>query len=101
MWTNSREIPGNGKDDDGKGFVDDVHWVRVEGTRSGNPMDDYGHGTRVAGIIAAQAGSSNGVVGVASNCQIMAIKAAQYSGVFADSDAADPALRVSPMRESG
>jgi hypothetical protein len=92
MWVNSREIPGNGIDDDGNGFVDDVHGCSVvsnSGSHTGNPMDDHGHGTHVAGIIGAQAGNSNGVVGVAYNCQIMAIKAAQYSGVLAASDIAE------------
>jgi subtilisin family serine protease len=88
MWTNSREIAGNGIDDDGNGFVDDVHGADVI-TNSGNPMDDHGHGTHVAGIIAAQANNGIGGVGVAYNTQIMAIKAAQYSGVLASSDIAE------------
>jgi hypothetical protein len=88
LWTNSREIPGNGVDDDGDGYVDDVHGVDVI-TNSGNPMDDHGHGTHVAGIIAAQANNGIGGVGVAYNVQIMPIKAAQYSGVLASSDIAE------------
>ena len=42
-------------------------------------MDDHGHGTHVAGIIAAQAGNNEGGVGIAYNTRIMALKAAQYS----------------------
>ncbi|MCW5552445.1 MAG: S8 family serine peptidase [Verrucomicrobiae bacterium] len=92
MWVNSQEIAGNGIDDDHNGFVDDVHGCTVVSSSSfhtGDPMDDHGHGTHVAGIIGAQAGNSNGVVGVAYNCQMMAIKAAQYSGVLATSDIAE------------
>ena len=90
MWTNSLEIPGNGVDDDHNGFVDDVHGVNVVSTQhSGNPMDNHGHGTHVAGIIAAQANNGTGGVGVAYNVQIMAIKAAQYSGVLSSSDIAE------------
>jgi subtilisin family serine protease len=88
IWTNSQEIPGNGIDDDNNGYVDDVHGVNVI-TNSGNPQDDHGHGTHVAGIIAAQANNNIGGVGVAYNVQIMAIKAAQYSGVLAASDIAE------------
>jgi subtilisin family serine protease len=51
VWTNPGEIPGNGRDDDGDGIVDDIHgadFVNGDGT----PADDNGHGTHVAGIIA-------------------------------------------------
>ncbi len=89
LWTNSREIAGNGQDDDGNGYIDDVHGARVEGTRSGDPMDDHGHGTHVAGIIAAQGGNHEGGAGVAYGVQIMPIKAAQYSGVLTSSDVAE------------
>lgn len=88
IWTNSQEIPGNGIDDDHNGYVDDVHGVDVI-TNSGNPADDHGHGTHVAGIIAAQANNNIGGVGVAYNVQVMPIKAAQYSGVLAASDIAE------------
>jgi subtilisin family serine protease len=88
IWTNSREVAGNGSDDDGNGFVDDVHGAdTVAG--DGGPQDDHGHGTHVAGIIAAQANNGIGGVGVAYNVQIMPIKAAQYSGVLASSDIAE------------
>jgi subtilisin family serine protease len=88
LWTNSREIADNGIDDDGNGYVDDIHGADMI-TNSGSPLDDHGHGTHVAGIIAAQAGNGIGGVGVAYNTQIMAIKAAQYSGVLAASDIAE------------
>lgn len=92
MWVNSLEIAGNGVDDDGDGFIDDVHGVSVVSnsfSHSGNPMDDHGHGTHVAGIIAASAENNLGGVGVAYNVQIMAIKAAQYSGALSTSDIAE------------
>ena len=58
-------------------------------TNTDIPTDDHGHGTHVAGIIAAQANNAAGGVGIAYNVQIMAIKAAQYSGVLAVSDIAE------------
>jgi len=57
-------------------------------TGSNNPMDDNGHGTHVAGIIAATGLNQEGGVGVAYGVKIMAIKAAQYSGVLTVSDIA-------------
>lgn len=84
MWFNSQEIPGNGWDDDGNGYADDIYGVNVV-SNTGNPMDDQGHGTHVAGIIAAAANGAGGE-GVAYNVRIMAIKAAQASGALAVSD---------------
>lgn len=91
MWINAAEYYGTpGVDDDGNGYIDDIHGVTtVSGQRSGDPMDDHGHGTHVAGIIAAQANNGLGGVGVAYNVQIMAIKAAQYSGVLSSADIAE------------
>ena len=92
MWVNALEIPDNGIDDDGNGFVDDVHGVSVvgsNGSHSGNPADDHGHGTHVAGIIAAAADNGLGGTGIAYNAKIMAIKAAQYSGLLTTADIAE------------
>lgn len=73
VWVNPGEIPGNGKDDDGNGVVDDVHgYNAVDG--SGDPMDDQHHGTHVAGTIAAVGNNGIGVVGVNWHARIMAVK---------------------------
>lgn len=91
MWVNTKEIPGNGIDDDGNGYVDDVYGASTisdERFHNGDPMDDHGHGTHVAGIIAAS-NNKEGIVGVAYNSKIMAVKAGQASGVFAQSDIAE------------
>lgn len=50
LWINSSEIPNNGIDDDGNGYVDDVYgWNFVDGNNF--PQDCDGHGTHVAGIV--------------------------------------------------
>ena len=84
IWTNPGEIPGNGKDDDGNGYVDDVYgWDFVGNDK--DPMDDNGHGTHVAGIVAAE-NNNIGTVGVAFNCKVMVLKAGNSSGYFNNSD---------------
>lgn len=79
IWVNEGEIPGNG-------YVDDVHGVDfVDG--DSDPMDEHGHGTHVAGIIAMTPGNGGGV-GVAYGAKIMCVRAGQANGSFASSDIA-------------
>ena len=99
MWVNRGEIPGNGIDDDGNGYIDDVYGVSTVGStynHTGNPMDDHGHGTHVAGIIGAT-NNKEGIVGIAYNVKIMAIKAGQATGVFNQSDIAEAILYAYEM----
>ena len=86
IWVNTKEIPGNGIDDDGNGYIDDVYGVDLE-TGCDSGMDDNGHGTHVAGIIAA-ANNHIGVVGLAYNVKLMPIKAGMASGFFNQSQIA-------------
>jgi subtilisin len=72
IWTNSKEIAGNGIDDDGDGYVDDVHgWNFAD--NNNNTIDTYGHGTHVAGTIAGE-NNNFGVTGVAYDAKIMPVK---------------------------
>lgn len=73
MWRNQGEVAGNGIDDDGNGFVDDVYGYDFY-SNDGDPMDEGGHGTHVAGTICAEANNGIGSVGVVQQCKIMALR---------------------------
>lgn len=87
IWTNPREVAGNGVDDDANGCVDDVHgcsFVQApEGScplsSAGDVDDDWGHGTFVSGIIAA-AGNGRGMIGVARGVTVMPVKVLDCNG---------------------
>jgi subtilisin family serine protease len=77
-WTNPGEWGGgkdtNGVDDDGNGYIDDVHgWDFCHNDNTVHDLDDDFHGTHVAGTIAASL-DGHGVVGVAPSVRIMALK---------------------------
>lgn len=76
IWTNPGEVAGNGLDDEGNGYVDDVHgwdFFNDDATVIDDGNDDA-HGTHVAGTIAASIENALGVAGVAPAVQIMPLK---------------------------
>ena len=79
MWTNEKEIAGNGIDDDNNGYIDDIHGINTlvrdaQGRATMNTMASHWHGTHVSGTIAASQNNGIGITGVASNVKIMAIR---------------------------
>ncbi len=73
IWTNADEIPDNKIDDDGNGYIDDVHgWDFVNW--HGEPQDGYWHGTFMASIAAAMTNNGDGMAGVSWGAEIMPIK---------------------------
>ncbi|MBI1185354.1 S8 family serine peptidase [bacterium] len=84
-WHNSGETPGNGKDDDGNGYIDDVDgWDVADGDNDPSPpkssISSFVHGTHVAGIAGASTNNNKGVASVAFKVSIMPIKASASSG---------------------
>lgn len=70
---NGRNKASNGVDDDGNGYIDDVHgWNFV--ANSNDVTDNHGHGTHIAGIIGAVGGNGIGVVGISPKVSLMALK---------------------------
>ncbi len=79
IWHNPGEIPGNGLDDDGNGFVDDVRgWDFV--ANDADPMDENGHGTHVSGIAGAAGDNGVGVAGVAWKVSLVPLRALDANG---------------------
>lgn len=86
MWVNSGEIAGDGIDNDNNGYVDDIYGINAI-TGTGDPMDDNGHGTHVAGTIGAVGNNGEGVVGVNQEVSIVGCKFLTASGSGNTSDA--------------
>lgn len=78
IWKNEKEIPGNGIDDDGNGYIDDVIGYNFIG-HNNKPWDHDGHGTFVAGIIAAS-WNGQGMAGINPAARIMVLKALNSFG---------------------
>lgn len=88
FWVNPGEIPDNGVDDDGNGWVDDVHGANFLDS-SGNPEDDHGHGTHCCGIVGARGNNGVGVCGVCWRVRLMPLKFLDNKGVGTTADAID------------
>jgi len=72
LWRNTDEIPGNGRDDDGNGYVDDYFGYDFD-SDSGNITGNF-HGTFVAGMAGAVGDNSTGIAGAAWNASLMALQ---------------------------
>lgn len=92
IWANPGEIADNTLDDDGNGLIDDVmgydfttceriygHCI-ISKLRDADPIDGHGHGTHIAGTIAARTHNAVGIAGVCPQCTIMPVKALNNYG---------------------
>jgi hypothetical protein len=84
IWRNNDEIPNNGIDDDGNGYVDDVRGWDFVGNDN-NPQDLESHGTHIAGTIAASI-NGDSTVGIAPEAEIMILRVLDEGGVGRVSD---------------
>lgn len=100
MWVNPSEVPNNGIDDDKNGYVDDIYGVNTI-TNSGNPLDDNGHGTHVAGIIGAVGNNARGVVGVNWKVKLAAAKFLSGSGSGSAANAIKAVNYATELKKAG
>lgn len=100
MWTNPGEIAGNGVDDDGNGYVDDVYGIDTR-NHDGDPADDHGHGTHTAGTFGAVSNNGLGVAGVSLNVRILACKFISSGGTGTDAGAIECFNYVVNQRQRG
>lgn len=85
IWTNPFETPDNGIDDDGNGYIDDVHgWDFAADDNTLLDNGDIDHGTHVAGTVGAVGGNGEGVAGVAWHVTLVPAKVIGPSGFTGD-----------------
>ncbi|UCF43334.1 MAG: S8 family serine peptidase [Planctomycetota bacterium] len=87
MWVNEAELAGTaGVDDDGNGYVDDIYGYNFL-VGNNDPLDDHGHGTHCAGIIASEGNNGLDIAGVCWKARIMALKFIKWDGWGETADA--------------
>lgn len=86
LWTNRGERPGNRRDDDRNGYVDDVHGYDFS-EHDGTPQDADGHGSHVSGIVAAGGNDGFGVSGTAWRAGLLPLRVLDEEGEGTVSDA--------------
>ena len=100
IFVNAAECTGNGLDNDGDGYVNDCHGINaING--SGDPMDDYFHGTHVAGTVGAVGDNALGVTGVNWHVTLLPCKFLDASGSGTTADAITCLDYVALMKDRG
>lgn len=99
IWVNKGEVPGDGIDNDGNGYVDDVNgydFINSDSdpspdTNSSFDEEAISHATVIAGIIGAKSDNAEGMAGINWNVQLMSLRILDNIGV-GDSFAANKAI---------
>ncbi len=104
MWVNAEESGNGGNpgvDDDGNGYIDDIHGIDT-GEDDSDPMSTGdSHGTHVAGILGAVGNNSEGVAGVNWTTRIMAVKGFAADGYMYESDELEAIDYIIGMKNAG
>ena len=87
-WVNTAEIENDGIDNDANGYVDDYYGYDFN-ARDSDPLDENGHGTHVAGTVAAVGNNGVGVIGIAPQSKFMSIRGLNATGSGYTSDLAE------------
>lgn len=105
MWVNESEIAGDGIDNDGNGFIDDIYGydfaAELNGANDSDPLDIDGHGTHVAGIIGAKGNNGVGITGINWDVKIMALKVFRPNMKTYDSDIMEAINYILMMKQRG
>jgi subtilisin family serine protease len=100
IWLNPGDSTVNTVDEDGNAYVDDINgWDFV--SNDNDPRDEQGHGTHVAGTIGAVGNNDLGVSGVCWSVGIMALRAGDADGVFADADSIEAFYYAAAKKTAG
>lgn len=105
LWANPGEIPNDGIDNDGNGYIDDVNGFDVS-DNDNNPMppsSTFSHGTHVAGCAGAATNNGVGVASIGFGVRLIAVKSTNqaqyvtdgYSGVVYAADAGADVINMS------
>ena len=105
LWVNQGEIPNDGIDNDGNGYIDDVYGYDFAsdsiGTNDSDPLDVHGHGTHVSGTIGASGNDGFGITGVNWQVSIMTLKIFAPGAGASDSDILEAIEYVKTMKNLG
>lgn len=100
IWINPGEIPGDGIDNDGNGYIDDVHGYDFV-SLDADPANTISHGTHVAGTAAAVGNNALGIIGVAHRARILPLKVGADGGDITTAAIVDALEYATALKNTG